>query len=90
MARGVVLMVSLGLVESFEGDDLRHDWPLEGFRAVGALDVILGGLPLFFVGVEDRRAVLLAAVRPLAVLLRRVVRDGEGKIEQLRVRGFGG
>src|SRR4051812_14888041 len=69
----ILLMVVLGDVEGFGGDDLRHDGTailLLGLQAL--LGCLRGGLLLRRV-VEDDRAILVAHVWPLPVELGRVV-----------------
>ena len=85
MQRQVILMVGLRRKKNLQRSDLGHD----------RLAVDLGGVELGDIGVcdllllvgrgEDRRAILRAGVRSLAVQLGRVVRDREEDLQQLAV-----
>src|SRR5262245_30372645 len=69
----VLLVVLLGAVEGTGGDDLGHDGPLEAVLRGEPRDRRLGRGLLRGGMVEDRRAVLLAHVRALAVRGRGIV-----------------
>ena len=82
----VILVIGLGRKEGrLHGVGLRHDRLLENMRGVELRDVGLGGFRLRFALRENLRAILRAAVRPLAVELRRVVRDREIDLQDLAV-----
>ena len=82
---GVVLVVVLGAVEVFEGDDLRNDRLGPGVRGVELRDVGFGDAFLFVVGVEIGGAVGgCRCVGTLAVEGGGVV-DGEEDAEELAV-----
>ena len=89
VVRRVVLMVGLGLVESFECGDLCDERAFEEFRPVQLLDVAFGDALLLLAGVEDGRAVVRADVGPLPVQLGRVVCDGKEDLEELAVGDLG-
>src|SRR5579884_521445 len=80
-----MLMVRLGGVEALERHNLSDDRMPEDMRAVELGDVGFGDALLVVVCIEDRRAVLRAPVRPLAVLLGRIMRHGKEDLEQLAV-----
>src|SRR5262249_60947808 len=67
---------------------LRHDRPLVDARLVELRDVVLRDLLLRFALRENLRAILRAGVGPLAVELRRIVRDGEVDLQDLAVGDF--
>src|SRR5689334_19376174 len=73
----VVLMIVLGAVEGFERDDLGDDGVGEGLGCGELVHVSLGDALLVGSFKEDRRAILGADVRPLAVELSGIVGDGE-------------
>ena len=81
---GVVLVVVLGAVEGFEGNDLGDDAVLPGVGGVELCDVGFGDALLVVVGVEDGGAVGGAGVGALAVEGGGVV-DGEEDAEELAV-----
>src|ERR1700719_2654359 len=96
----IVLVISLGLIEGLQRDDLGDDWTVEDMGLVQLVDVGLGHALLLVIGVKDRRAVLPARVRTLPIQLRRVVSDREKDLDDLTVSdsargvddldGFGG
>ena len=88
MLHGVVLMIRLGLVETIERGDLRHDWRVKSLRLVQLLDVRLCDSLLIFVRIKNRRAILRAGIWALPIQFRRIVRDGEEHLEQLAVRNL--
>src|SRR5216683_6866250 len=73
----VVLVIVLGAKEGFEGHDLGDNFPGIDLGGIELLDVGAGDALLFLIGIENGRAILRAVVRPLAIELRGVVRDGE-------------
>src|SRR3979411_1221535 len=75
MLRQIVLVVLLGGVKPVQRRHLRHDRTRERLRRGQLLDIALRYLLLLRVPVENRRTVLGAAVGPLTIELRRVVRD---------------
>ena len=81
---GVVLVVVLGAVEAFEGDDLGDDGLRPGVRGVELRDVGGGDALLLGRGEEDGGAVGGADVIALAVERGGVV-DGEEDAEKLAV-----
>jgi hypothetical protein len=86
VAGGVVLVVGLGLVESFESGDLGDDRAAKEFRLIQLSDVAFGDALLLRAPVEDSRAVMFTDVGPLPVQLGRVVRDGKEDLEEPAVR----
>ena len=86
VVRHVVLMVALGGEELVELSHFRHDRTREILCLGQLIDVRGRFLFLSVVAIEDRRAILRADVRPLAIELRRIVRDGEEHLEQFAVR----
>src|SRR5438552_6250644 len=69
----VILVVLLGRVESAQLSELRHDWARKSLRGGELLDVALCNLLLLRVPVENRRTVLSAVIRPLAIELGWIV-----------------
>src|SRR6202022_3771556 len=65
--RQVVLVIGLGRIESFQRPDLGHDRLLVDLCGVELRDIGLGDFLLLVAGGEDRRAILRARVRTLAV-----------------------
>src|SRR6478736_953323 len=88
-----VLVVVLGPEKSLQRVDTGGDRRAEHARLVELRNISDGDLSLGIVGVEDRRAILRARIRTLAVHLGRVVRDGKENLQdlavgdQLRVKG---
>ena len=77
MMDGVVLMVSLGLVKGFEGDDLGDNGPLKDFRLIELSDVSARDALLIFVSEKDGGAILRPRVRPLPIQLCGIMGDGK-------------
>src|SRR5271155_347560 len=67
MMCGVVLVIGLGGIKSFQCDHLSHDRRRVNFGLVELRDVRFGDPLLFVVGVENRRTILGAGVRSLTV-----------------------
>lgn len=85
VTRHEVLVLVLGRIEGAVGLDLRDDRGREGARLVELGDVGLGDPRLFGARREDRRAIVRADVRALAVELGRVVDDREEDLQQAPV-----
>src|SRR6266403_4383119 len=86
--RQVVLMIGLRRIKRFQRADLGHDRLLVDLGGVELGDIGLRNLLLFVAGGKDRRAILRAGVRALAVQLRRVVHDGEEDLQDLAIRNL--
>ena len=87
MVDEVVLVIALGFVERFQRDHLGYDLVSEDFGLVELRNVTLGNAFLFFVSIEDCRAILRACVRTLPIQFRRIMRHGKENFEQLAVGG---
>ena len=85
MERQVILVISLGGIERREGTDLGDDRVRINLGLTELLDVRLRHALLVVVGEKDRRAILRAVIRPLAVQLRRVMRDRKEDPQQLAI-----
>src|SRR5580704_16601547 len=85
MIRRVILMISLGRVKGLEWHYLRHDWPRENFGLIELSNVGFGNLLLFVATAKNHGEILRAAVRPLPVELRRVVRHGKENAQQFAI-----
>src|SRR5439155_6829246 len=81
----VILVIGLGFEEGLERHHLGDDRPVEDSSLVQLADVSVGHSLLLIIEIEDRRAVLPAAVGSLTVELRRVMRDREKYLEDLAV-----
>ena len=89
VADQVILVIGLGREERrLHRAGLGDDRLLEHVGGVELRDVVLRGLRLRFGLRENLRAILRAAVRPLAVELRRVVRHREIDLQELAVGNF--
>jgi hypothetical protein len=80
-----VLVVGLGREEGLVHLDFGDDGGVKDAGLVELADIGLGGIGLCGAGREDRRPVLRADIRPLAVQLGRVVRDREEDLQQLPI-----
>ena len=74
MKGGVILVVGLGGIKGFQGDDLSHDGAGEDFGLVQLRDVGFGNSLLLVAGIEDGGAVLAAVIWSLPVQLGGIVR----------------
>src|SRR6266446_1108443 len=83
----IFLVILLTAIERACGRDLRRDGPLEFAAGIECCSRLLGRGFLLRGMKKNRRAILRAEVRPLAVHLRRVVRLPEN-VEQLLVTHF--
>src|SRR5580700_8451350 len=81
----IILMVVFGREEFLAGLDLGDDRRVERMRLVELTDIGLGDLCLFRIEGEDRRAVLGADVRALAVQFGRIVRHREINLQNAAV-----
>src|SRR5271170_7196399 len=88
--RQKILMIGLGRIEGPAGLDGGDDRGVERMRLVELGDIGLGDLCLLRAGREDRRAILRAGVRPLAVELGRVMRDREIDLQDAAVADAAG
>ncbi|KAG0936197.1 hypothetical protein G6F31_015784 [Rhizopus arrhizus] len=85
VVRHVVLVIALGRVEALAAAQLGDDRCAVAAGLAELGDVGAAGGVLARVGAEDRRPVLAAVVRPLAVELGRVVHHREEHLHQLPV-----
>src|SRR5258705_6368929 len=83
--RQVILMIGLRRIERFQRPDLGHDRLPEDLGGIELRDIGLRNLLLLVTGGEDRRAILCAGVRSLAVELGRIVRDRKEDLQDLAV-----
>src|SRR5580704_9112902 len=90
MIGGVVLMVTLGLVESLQRHHLSHNGARKDFGLVQLGNVGLGNVFLFVTAIEDLRAILRAFVGTLTVQFGGIVGDGEKNAQQLAIRNLRG
>ena len=81
----ILLVVILALPEGRGGLQRGDDWLGEMFRGGQLVDYLLRNVLLLFIGIENRRAVLRAYIRPLPIQLRRVMRIFHEKFHQLAV-----
>ena len=86
MVLHVVLMVVLGQVELLERHNLRDNGAVKDFLFGEFLDVRVRAALLFVVGVENRRAVLRADIRSLAIQFGRIVRHAKKHLQQRLIR----
>lgn len=73
----IVLVILLGWKELLQRHDLRDDRHRKSAYISELLDIILCSLLLFRAGVKNRRSILSAAIRALAIWLRGIVRYAE-------------
>src|SRR5208337_2837626 len=85
MQRRIVLVISLRRIERLEGNHLRHDRARKSLGLVELSNVGLRDALLVGAVVKNRRAILRALVRSLAVQLRGIVRHGEVHFQELPV-----
>src|SRR5438067_10803656 len=83
--RQVVLVIVLGRIEGLVQLDTGNDRRLEDGRLPELVDVGLRDPGLLGAGRKDRRAVLRAYVRALAIELGRIVGHGEVNLQELGV-----
>ena len=60
----VILMITLGIMERFQGRHLSDDWLVENLRPIELLNVRFGNSLLFLIRVEDRRAICVPRSGP--------------------------
>ena len=80
-----VLVVILGRIELLQRDNLGDDRFGKSLRIGKLTDEFFRGLLLLLIGVKDRRAVLAAGIRALAVELGGIVRHTEKYLQQLLI-----
>ncbi len=78
---GVILMIVFGRVKFVERRELGNDGLREDMGIVQLLDISLGHLLLFVVGLENRAAILRSDVGTLPVERSRIMRDAEEDLE---------
>jgi len=76
MTRRIVLMVSLGGIESSQGNNLGHDRMREDLSLCELCNIGLCNPLLFIVAVKNRGTVLSTHIRTLPVQLGRIMRHG--------------
>ena len=80
-----VLVVILGRIELLQRHNLCDDGVGKSARGGELLDVALRNFLLLIAGVEDRRTLLAAGIRALAIKLSGVVRHAEKYLQQLLI-----
>ena len=81
----IILVMLFGWIELWQRHDLRDDGVGKSARGGELLDVALRNFLLLIAGVEDRRTLLAAGIRALAIKLSGVVRHAEKYLQQLLI-----
>src|SRR5450755_1433986 len=85
MKGGVILMISLGVIELAQRNHLRDDRAGKRFRLFQLRYVSLGYVFLLIVGIENYRTILGTGIRPLTIELCGVEGHGEKYSKELPV-----